>query len=108
MDPAYFYYRIFVPAVKAAKIEDLTWHTLRHTFASRLAMAGATEREIQEALRHASTALVKRYAHLSPKHLAGVMERVSAFGGPSQKQETPLETVPETGTSAEAEKVKSA
>ncbi len=31
-------------------------------------------------LRHSSTALVKRYAHLSPSHMKGVVEKVSAFG----------------------------
>jgi len=98
LDPHNFYHRIFVPAVKKANLEDVTWHTLRHTFASRLAMRGATERELQEALRHSSTTLVKRYAHLSHKHLAGVMERVSAFGQPVQPQETPTGTVPKTGT----------
>ncbi len=88
LDPSNFYHRVFIPAVKKSGLEDVTWHTLRHTFASRLAMAGATDREIQEALRHASTALVKRYAHLSPTHLRGVMERVSTFGQPDPIQET--------------------
>ena len=92
-DAGGFYRRRFVPAVKKAKLEDVTWHTLRHTFASRLAMAGATEREIADCLRHSSTILVKRYAHLSPTHLRGIMERVSAFG-----------TVPKTGTVGNEEK----
>jgi len=77
-----FYARIFVPAVQAAELEGVTFHTTRHTFASRLAMSGATEGEIAAALRHTSTALVKRYAHLSPTHLKGVMQKVAAFGQP--------------------------
>lgn len=72
--------RIFVPAVQAAGLAGVTFHTTRHTFASRLAMSGATEGEIAAALRHTSTALVKRYAHLSPTHLKGVMQKVAAFG----------------------------
>ncbi|HUV97151.1 MAG TPA: hypothetical protein VMV98_06740 [Acidobacteriaceae bacterium] len=32
----------FEPAIKLAKIEDYTWHRNRHTFASRLVMAGRT------------------------------------------------------------------
>jgi len=79
-DPFNFYHRTYVPALKQAGVEGVTWHTLRHTFGSRLAMSEATERDIAEALRHSSTALVKRYAHLSPKYLQGVMERVSGFG----------------------------
>lgn len=80
IDPFNFYHRTYVPALKQAGVEGVTWHTLRHTFGSRLAMSEATERDIAEALRHSSTALVKRYAHLSPKYLQGVMERVSGFG----------------------------
>jgi len=80
MDPANFYHRIYLPAVKAAGLEDVIWHTLRHTFASRLAMAGATESDIAACLRHSTTALVRRYAHLSPSHLKGVVEKVSGFG----------------------------
>ncbi len=35
MDPWNFYRRIYVPAVKEAELDGVTWHTLRHTFASR-------------------------------------------------------------------------
>jgi len=80
MDPINFYHRIYLPAVQAAGLEDVVWHTLRHTSASRLAMAGATESDIAACLRHSSTALVRRYAHLSPTHLKGVVEKVSGFG----------------------------
>jgi len=96
--PGNFYRRIVIPAIRKAGLEDVTWHTLRHTFASRLAMAGATERELQEALRHSSTVLVKRYAHLSPKQLPGVMERVSTFGQPGPIHQPSNGTVPKTGT----------
>ncbi len=54
--------------------------TLRHTFASRLAMAGATEQNIAACSGHSSTAVVKRYTHLGPPHLQHVMEKVCAFG----------------------------
>jgi len=50
-------------------------------------MAGATEQEIAACMGHSSTALVRRYAHLSPCHLKGVVEMVSQFG----KQEKPIE-----------------
>ena len=73
---------MYLPAVQKAKLEGVTWHTLRHTFASRLAMAGATEQDIAACLGHSTTALVRRYAHLSPAHLQGVVEKVSAFGKP--------------------------
>jgi site-specific recombinase XerD len=80
LDPRHFYARIFLPAVKRLGFEGVSWHTLRHTFASRLAMAGATEQDIATCLGHSTTALVRRYAHLSPSHLKNVVERVSTFG----------------------------
>ena len=80
LDPCNFYRRVFLPAVKRTGLDGVTWHTLRHTFASRLAMAGATDYDIAACLRHSTTALVRRYAHLSQTHLRTVMERVSNFG----------------------------
>lgn len=64
-------------ALKRAKIEDFRWHDLRHTCASYLAMNGATLAEIAEVLGHKTLAMVKRYAHLSEAHTAGVLERMA-------------------------------
>ena len=80
IDPANFYRRVYLPAVKAAGLEGVAWHTLRHTFASRLAMSGASLSTIAALLRHSTTALVKRYAHLSHSHLKTAVEQVAAFG----------------------------
>jgi len=63
-------------AVKRAGIPDFRYHDLRHTFASYLAMNGATLAEIAEALGHKTLAMVKRYAHLSEAHTRGVVERM--------------------------------
>jgi site-specific recombinase XerD len=38
----------FDDAVKKAKLEKITWHVLRHTFASRLIMAGVDIRTVAE------------------------------------------------------------
>ncbi len=101
LDPLNFYHRLYVPAVKKAELEGVTWHTLRHTFASRLAMSGATERDIAEGLRHSTTALVRRYVHLSPKYLQCVMERVSSFGNEIPKGTISNGTVTATGNGDE-------
>jgi site-specific recombinase XerD len=61
----------------AAKIEGYVWHSNRHTFCSRLAMAGATIKEIQEAAGHKTITMSARYAHLSPKHQQSVLERIT-------------------------------
>lgn len=69
VDPRNFYRRVYLPKVKELGMDGVTWHTLRHTFASRLAMSGVTEGTVAALLQHSSTALVRRYAHLSPSHL---------------------------------------
>ena len=80
LDSYNFYGRMFLPAIKKAKLEDVTWHTLRHTFASRLAMNGQSESTIAALLRHSGTNMVQRYAHLSPTHLREAVEGVASYG----------------------------
>ena len=65
-------------ALKAAEIEDFRWHDLRHSFASELAMSGATLAEIAEAMGHKTLAMVKRYAHMADDHVSSVVERMTA------------------------------
>jgi len=64
-------------AVKRANIADFRFHDLRHTFASYLAMNGASLLEIAEVLGHKTLNMVKRYAHLSQAHTRGVVERMN-------------------------------
>lgn len=80
LDHHNFYARVYQPALGDAKLEGVTWHTLRHTFALRLAMNGQAPSTIAAMFRHSGTDLVARYAHLSPAHLQGVLEGVSGFG----------------------------
>jgi len=67
----------FVEAVKKAKIKDFTFHGLRHSCASYLAMNGASELEISEVLGHKTLQMVKRYSHLRDSHTAEVVERMN-------------------------------
>ncbi len=67
----------FENACKNAKLEDVTPHVLRHTFASRLAMAGVDLRTIQELGGWKSINMVMRYSHLSPEHKAEAVEKIS-------------------------------
>lgn len=60
----------------AAKLEDFRFHDLRHTTGSYLAMSGATEREIMEVLGHRTAIMARRYSHLSPGHVANVVQRM--------------------------------
>jgi integrase len=94
MDPDNFYCRVYMTALKDTRLDGVTWHTLRHTFASRLAMNGQAPSTIAALLRHSGTDLVARYAHLSPTHLQGALEGVSGFGKvkPETIQATPEST----------------
>lgn len=58
----------FNKAVKRAGIKDLRFHDLRHDFASQLTMKGVGQFAVMELMGHSSTAMTKRYAHLSPEH----------------------------------------
>ena len=49
---------------------DVTPHTCRHTFASRLVMAGVDMATVKELMGHKRIEMTMRYAHLSPTHKA--------------------------------------
>jgi integrase len=72
-----FVVKIYEPALKRGKIEGVTWHTLRHTFASRAVMAGVDIRTVQELMGHSTITMTMRYAHLSPAHLRTAVNRAS-------------------------------
>ncbi|HEY5211977.1 MAG TPA: tyrosine-type recombinase/integrase, partial [Acidobacteriaceae bacterium] len=68
-------------AVDRAGLKDYTWHCNRHTFASRLVMAGVDLHTVGELLGHRTAQMTKRYAHLSVNHKQAAVERIS--GGAS-------------------------
>lgn len=55
-------------------IVDLHWHDLRHTFCSRLVMAGVPLIVVKELAGHLSIKTTERYAHLAPGHLAAAVQ----------------------------------
>ena len=64
--------------MKEAKIDDFTWHDLRHTFASRLVMAGVDIRTVQELLGHKNITQTMKYAHLSRSHARRAVEKLES------------------------------
>ncbi|MBV5275384.1 MAG: tyrosine-type recombinase/integrase [Lamprocystis purpurea] len=68
----------WLTVLKRAAIPEFRWHDLRHSFASELAMSGASLPEIAAAMGHKTLNMVQRYAHLSEDHTASVVERMNA------------------------------
>ena len=65
----------------ASRLESYTWHGNRHTFASRLVMAGVDLRAVQELGGWKSLKMVERYGHLAPDHLRAAVERLATTAG---------------------------
>jgi site-specific recombinase XerD len=66
----------FDEALEAAKIPDYTWHCNRHTFCSRLIMAGVGLKTAQELMGHKTIQMTARYAHLAPEHLQDAVDSI--------------------------------
>jgi Phage integrase family len=59
----------------ATGLANFRWHDLRHTFASRLVMAGVDLRT--ELMGHKTIAMTLRYSHLSPAHQLDAVQRLA-------------------------------
>jgi len=70
--------RWFDEALAKSKIRDFTWHCLRHTFCSRLVMAGVPLKSVQELMGHKTIQMTARYAHLAPEYLRNAVEMIAA------------------------------
>ena len=69
--------RWFENALAKASVMNFTWHCLRHTYGSRLVMAGVDLRTVQELMGHKTIQMTVRYSHLSPEHLQDAIERLA-------------------------------
>ena len=92
--PANFSTRLRNASSKAG-IEPCGPHTLRHTFASRLIMAGVDLNTLKELLGHKDIKMTLRYTHLSPDHKRNTIATLEQqFSGtvpqPLPQQPTPL------------------
>jgi integrase len=67
----------WLAALAEAKITDLRWHDLRHTFATRLMMHTGNLKIVQEACGHANITMTARYAPVSQTDLAEAMSSLN-------------------------------
>ena len=58
----------FLKAVRRSKIKPCRFHDLRHTFATRLVLAGVDLATVKELMGHSSISTTMRYAHPAPEH----------------------------------------
>jgi integrase len=68
----------FEDAVKAAGVKSVTWHTLRHTFATRLVVDEHVDlRVVQELLGHKDIKQTMKYSHPSADHRAAATAKLA-------------------------------
>jgi integrase len=86
--------RPLLDACKVAKIAPaISFHILRHTYASRLALAGSPMAVIAEQLGHAGTRMTERhYAHLTPSYVGDTVRAL--FGKVGVLPASNLATLP--------------
>ncbi len=64
----------FETAREKAKLDDVRFHDLRHTFASHLAMKGVQLLTIAQLLGHKDIKMTQRYSHLTSQHKADAVQ----------------------------------
>ena len=68
-------------------VKDVTWHIFRHTYISRLVMAGVDLRTVQELAGHKDIKMTVRYAHLAPAHKLAAVDRLAEYRQEQEKIE---------------------
>jgi integrase len=70
----------FALACRKAEIEGVTWHTLRHTFASRLLDRGVDVVTVKELLGHSSITVTMRYTHTNLDSKKAAVAKLESSG----------------------------
>jgi integrase len=76
----------------------VTFHTLRHTFATRLAKGGISLHALMGLMRHSNIQMTMRYAHHIPDDLADCLKLLDRFMPPVMPPHAPDGTAPSGGT----------
>ena len=76
------YEDLFKRTLKAAGVQDINFHALRHTFATRALEAGIDIKVLSSILGHAqASTTLNLYAHALPDHKRQSMDKMSFFYG---------------------------
>ena len=95
--------RAHTSAVERCGIRPFRLYDLRHTWASRAAMAGVDLVTLAALLGHSRLALVQRYCHPTEQHQFEAMQKVQNFvANGLEKQQERVATVPATEAKAQA------
>lgn len=86
--------RHWMPALRAAGVEKLRFHDLRHVAGTLATVSGATTREVQARLGHASPAAAYRYQHVLESRDAEIAKRLDAVFRAPQADSPPLSSEP--------------
>jgi len=70
----------FALACRKAGIEGVTWHTLRHTFASRLLDRGVDIVTVQQLLGRSTVIVTMRYTHTNLDSKKAAVAKLESFG----------------------------
>jgi len=70
----------FALACAKAGISGVSWHTLRHTFASRLVNSGVDIVTVKELLGHSSLSVTMRYTHTNLDSKRAAVAKLDDFG----------------------------
>ena len=73
------FYRYYQKILKAAKLTDINFHTLRHTFATRCLESGIDLLTISKTLGYSSVKIIGDvYLHMSQPHQKECLDRLNA------------------------------
>lgn len=68
--------KLWAAALVKAKLDDFTFHDLRHTHATWLRQGGAPLEIVQRSLGHASITTTQRYAHVDDREVRDALAQL--------------------------------
>ncbi len=87
--------RAFEGAVRRSGIKPCRLHDLRHTFATRLVLAGVDLPTVKELLGHSNISTTMKYAHPGPEHRRAAVNRLlfSCYGFRQTRRKSNLKKI---------------